>query len=111
MGKFSDHNWNVINNMIRTRAMKSRAIELKTVFKEDDWEIRETNGEYEFAKVPTLIYHQCGMVHSTDIQFMPSPSIWLYRNELSRPCSYCQETPPPGIQAMFQFLNFDHLHE
>ena len=91
--------------------MRTRAIELKVVFKENDWEIRETNGEYAFAKVPTLIYHQCGRAHSTSIQLMPSPSVWLYRKELNRPCSICQQTPPPGIQAMFQFLNFDCLEK
>ena len=98
-----------IQNVVRTSTMRTRAIELKTVFKEDDWEIRETNGEYAFAEVPTLIYHQCGQVHQTI--GMPSPSIWLYREELNKPCHYCQKTTPPGIQAMFQFLNFDHLHE
>ncbi len=107
MGKFSEHNQNVI----RTQTMKSRAIELKMIFKEDDWEIRETNGEYAFAQVPTLIYHQCRQVHSTDTSWMPSPSVYLYRDELNNPCSYCQETPPPGIQAMFQFLNYECLEE
>ena len=103
MGKSND----LIDELIRTRTMRSRAIELKIVFKEDDWEIRETNGEYAFTNVPTLIYHQCKQVHSTDTSWMPSPSIWLWREELNKPCDYCQETPPPGIQALFQFLNYD----
>jgi len=90
--------------------MKSRAIELKVVFKEDDWEIRETRGEHAFAKVPTIIYHQCGQVHSTG-KWETSPRIWLYRKELNSPCGICLQLPPPHIQAMFQMLNYDHLVE
>jgi len=90
--------------------MKSRAIELKVVFKEDDWEIRETNGEYAFAKVPNMIYHQCSHMHSTG-DWMPTPSIWLYRKELNSPCNICMQVPPPHIQAMFQMLNYDCLEK
>lgn len=86
--------------------MKSRAIEFEVVFKEDDWEIRKTNGEYAFAQIAVIIYHQCKSVHSTGA-WKVDPRVWLYRNELHLPCSFCQEAPPDHIQAMFQFLNYN----
>lgn len=90
--------------------MKSRAIELKVVFKENDWEIRETRGEYAFAQVPSLIYHQCSQIHSTG-RWDISPRIWMYRKELKNPCGICMQVPPPHIQAIFQMLNYDCLEE
>lgn len=88
--------------------MKSKAIEFKVIFKDDDWEIRETNSMGAYANVPAIIYHQCNSMHSTS-NWMMDPYIWMYKSDLGNPCSVCVQLPPDHIQTMFILLNYDFL--
>ena len=80
-----------------------------TVFKIDDWGINKVDrGEYAFIKIDSIIVHNCTSVNSTG-NWLTQPMIILQEHQLSRVCSYCQQTCPPEIQALWRLQNMEKL--
>lgn len=78
--------------------------DLPVLFTEGDWCIKGTRGEYAFAKVDSVIFHECSQPNYSHSK---QTSVWLYRDELKVPCRVCGQTPPPGLQALWLFHNAD----
>jgi hypothetical protein len=77
------------------------------LFKEGPWSIRETRGEYAFAKVDSVIYHECPIASSRHRRGTKHASVWLYRDELHVSCRACGKNPPESVQALWILHNVD----
>ena len=83
--------------------------DMSTIFKIGDWGINKVDrGEYAFIKVDSIIVHNCSSVHSTG-GWKTQPMIIIHEHQLSHVCSYCQETCPPEIQALWRLQNMEKL--
>ena len=88
----------------------SESIEYPTLFKIDDWGINSIDrGEYAFIKIDSIIVHNCSSVESTDRHRQAQPLIILQEDQLKKPCTYCQRTCPPEIQALWRLQNMEKL--
>ena len=78
----------------------------KTLFSLDGWEIKKTiDRKYAFQARESIIYHACSKAPT---HYGPTaPFIIVYLNAIDRECGFCDEPPPPEIQALWQLQNMD----
>jgi len=86
------------------------AKEFPTIFRMGDWGINAVDrGEYAFIKIDSIIIHNCSSVHSTQKSWQAEPLIIIQEVQLKDACTYCQETCPPEIQALWRLQNMEKL--
>ena len=81
-----------------------------TIFKIGEWGINSVDrGKYANIEIDSIIIHNCESVHSTDDNWQVQPLVIIQEYQLRDACTYCQETCPPEIQALWRLQNMEKL--